>query len=120
MSDSGLCGDQDIASDFVTLHCNRSQHISQYLLSWVVVGRFINTKNLATFQIRAVKDRHWMEVEGVGSVGLVPSSVLVKMDLPPLPSHKPVFVAYAEFLPSQPGDLGLAKGTAHKLIGIDT
>lgn len=51
-----------------------------------------------------------MEVEGVGSAGLVPSSILVKMELPPFPSHLPLFVAHADFTPSQAGDLGLAKG----------
>ncbi|XP_071537624.1 uncharacterized protein [Panulirus ornatus] len=61
-------------------------------------------------QVQMVVDRHWLEVEGGGSVGRVPSSVLVKIDMPPHPSHLPLFVASAEFLPSQPGDLGLARG----------
>ncbi|XP_063874664.1 dynamin-binding protein-like isoform X1 [Scylla paramamosain] len=61
-------------------------------------------------QIHEVVDKHWLRGEGGGSVGLVPSSVLVKVELPPHPSHLPLFVASAEFLPSQPGDLGLRRG----------
>ncbi|XP_069947710.1 dynamin-binding protein-like isoform X2 [Cherax quadricarinatus] len=61
-------------------------------------------------QVHSVVDRHWLEGESGGSIGRVPSSILVKIELPPHPSHLPLFVASAEFMPSQPGDLGLARG----------
>lgn len=64
-------------------------------------------------QVHEVVDKLWLRGEGGGSVGLVPSSVLVKVELPPHPSHLPLFVASAEFLPSQTGDLGLARGKMH-------
>lgn len=53
-----------------------------------------------------------MEAEGGGAIGRVPSSILVQVDLPPHPPNLPLFVASAEFLPAQAGDLGLARGTA--------
>nr|XP_045603255.1 dynamin-binding protein-like isoform X1 [Procambarus clarkii] len=61
-------------------------------------------------QVHSVVDRHWLEAEGGGSVGRVPSSILVKTEVPPHPSHLPLFVASAEFMPAQPGDLGLVRG----------
>ncbi|KAG0728511.1 Dynamin-binding protein [Chionoecetes opilio] len=61
-------------------------------------------------QVHEVVDKHWVRGQGGGSVGLVPSSVLVGLELPPHPPHLPLFVAAAEFLPSQPEDLALARG----------
>lgn len=62
-------------------------------------------------QVHEVVDRHWVRGEGGGAVGQVPSSVLVKInEFPPHPPHQPLFVASAEFMPSQPGDLGLSRG----------
>lgn len=61
-------------------------------------------------QIHSIVDRHWMEAEGGGAIGRVPSSILVQVDLPPHPPNLPLFVASAEFLPAQAGDLGLARG----------
>ncbi|KAG7175114.1 Dynamin-binding protein-like [Homarus americanus] len=68
-------------------------------------------------QIHSVVDRHWLEAQGGGSVGRVPSSVLVKTEIPPHPPHLPLFVASAEFMPSQPGDLGMARGDF--IIGLN-
>ncbi|KAK4319618.1 hypothetical protein Pmani_009460 [Petrolisthes manimaculis] len=61
-------------------------------------------------QIISIVDRHWVEAEGGGGVGKVPSSVLVPSPPPHVPAHHTLFVAYAEFMPSQPGDLGLVRG----------
>ena len=55
-------------------------------------------------------DRHWVEAEGGGAVGRVPSSVLIKTELPNHPAGSPLFVAAADFQSGQPGDLGFARG----------
>ncbi|XP_068200932.1 dynamin-binding protein-like [Palaemon carinicauda] len=77
----------------------------------------INVYKNDILQIHSVVDRHWVEAEGGGGVGRVPSSVLVTVDPPKHPVGCPVFVAAADFHPAQAGDLGFARGDF--IIGLN-
>lgn len=76
----------------------------------VQVMHIVDSHILFPTQIISIVDRHWVEAEGGGGVGKVPSSVLVPCPPPTVPANRTLFVAYAEFMPSQPGDLGLVRG----------
>lgn len=82
-----------------------------------VLPEEINVYKNDILQIHSVVDRHWVEAEGGGAVGRVPSSVLVKTDLPKHAAGSPVFVAAADFHPAQAGDLGFARGDF--IIGLN-
>ncbi|XP_068082525.1 dynamin-binding protein isoform X2 [Anabrus simplex] len=67
-------------------------------------------------QIKGKIDRHWCDGCSYGKFGRVPLSYLIVLDLPALEDDQKLFVAIADFLGEQPGDLSFAKGEL--IVGI--